>query len=314
MAMRLIVSRPLAARSDRRELNAQAASGPAICCWPQRAARAARSRTFLRDVAPILNKAGCTSGPCHGAAKGKNGFKLSLRGYDPQFDYEALLYDLSRPPLQSRRSRAQPDARQADAAGRRMAAACVSRRTRATTRRSIDWIAAGRAVRRSREGCSHAARRRAARNLHEEAGRDGDGEGDGALRRRHHARCDRETRPSRAMFPMSRRSTDAIGQRARAWAKPRCWFGIRASSSTIPVTVLNPKPGFAWKPLPQHNYIDQLIDAKLQKLKIQPSAADRRCGVPAARIARSDGPAADARRGAGLSGRRHAVAAEAQRR
>ena len=51
--------------------------------------------TFLRDVAPILNKVGCTSGPCHGAAKGKNGFKLSLRGYDPQFDYEALLYDLS---------------------------------------------------------------------------------------------------------------------------------------------------------------------------------------------------------------------------
>src|SRR5271169_4114702 len=51
--------------------------------------------TFLRDIAPILNKAGCTSGTCHGAAKGKNGFKLSLRGYDPQFDYEALLYDLS---------------------------------------------------------------------------------------------------------------------------------------------------------------------------------------------------------------------------
>ena len=51
--------------------------------------------TFLRDVAPILNKVGCTAGACHGAAKGKNGFKLSLRGYDPQFDYEALLYDLS---------------------------------------------------------------------------------------------------------------------------------------------------------------------------------------------------------------------------
>src|SRR5690242_6435120 len=50
---------------------------------------------FLRDVAPIMNKVGCTSGPCHGAAKGKNGFKLSLRGYDPQFDYKALLYDLS---------------------------------------------------------------------------------------------------------------------------------------------------------------------------------------------------------------------------
>ena len=42
---------------------------------------------------------------------------------------------------------------------------------------------------------------------------------------------------------------------------------------TLPVTVLNPKPGFAWKQLPQHNYIDQLIDAKLQALKIQPSPA-----------------------------------------
>src|SRR5262245_53117031 len=51
--------------------------------------------TFLRDVAPILNKVGCTAGACHGAAKGKNGFKLSLRGYDPRFDYEALLYDLA---------------------------------------------------------------------------------------------------------------------------------------------------------------------------------------------------------------------------
>src|SRR4051812_1726247 len=59
------------------------------------AAAEAPKVTFLRDVAPILNKVGCTSGTCHGAAKGKNGFKLSLRGYDPQFDYEALLYDLS---------------------------------------------------------------------------------------------------------------------------------------------------------------------------------------------------------------------------
>jgi hypothetical protein len=41
----------------------------------------------------------------------------------------------------------------------------------------------------------------------------------------------------------------------------------------VPVTVVNPKPGFAWKPLPQHNYIDQHIDAKLQRMKIQPSPA-----------------------------------------
>src|SRR6266581_600168 len=51
--------------------------------------------SFVRDIMPVLNKTGCTSGPCHGGAKGKNGFKLSLRGYDPEFDYRAIIHDLS---------------------------------------------------------------------------------------------------------------------------------------------------------------------------------------------------------------------------
>ncbi len=50
---------------------------------------------FVRDVEPLLSKAGCNAGTCHGSAKGKNGFKLSLRGYDPDFDYQALVNDLS---------------------------------------------------------------------------------------------------------------------------------------------------------------------------------------------------------------------------
>ena len=51
--------------------------------------------SFVKDVMPVLNKTGCTSGPCHGSAKGKNGFKLSLRGYDPEADYRAIVHDLS---------------------------------------------------------------------------------------------------------------------------------------------------------------------------------------------------------------------------
>ncbi len=50
---------------------------------------------FVRDVEPVLSKAGCNAGTCHGSAKGKNGFKLSLRGYDPEFDYQSLINDLS---------------------------------------------------------------------------------------------------------------------------------------------------------------------------------------------------------------------------
>jgi hypothetical protein len=42
-----------------------------------------------------MTKMGCNSGPCHGAAAGKNGFKLSLRGYDPEADHQALTREAS---------------------------------------------------------------------------------------------------------------------------------------------------------------------------------------------------------------------------
>ncbi len=48
---------------------------------------------FLRDVNPVLNQLGCSSGPCHGSKDGKGGFKLSLRGYDPEFDVRSLVDD-----------------------------------------------------------------------------------------------------------------------------------------------------------------------------------------------------------------------------
>ncbi len=49
---------------------------------------------FVRDVNPLLSRLGCNAGMCHGAQKGKNGFKLSLRGYDPLEDVRALSDDL----------------------------------------------------------------------------------------------------------------------------------------------------------------------------------------------------------------------------
>jgi hypothetical protein len=45
---------------------------------------------FVGDVVPIFSKLGCNNGGCHGKASGQNGFKLSLLGFDPRFDYEAL--------------------------------------------------------------------------------------------------------------------------------------------------------------------------------------------------------------------------------
>ncbi len=50
-------------------------------------ARAETLPSFRNDVLPVLSKAGCNTGGCHGALAGKGGFRLSLFGYDPEADY-----------------------------------------------------------------------------------------------------------------------------------------------------------------------------------------------------------------------------------
>jgi hypothetical protein len=47
-------------------------------------------RSFRNEVQPVLTKFGCNSGACHGAAAGKNGFRLSLRAYAPEVDFSVI--------------------------------------------------------------------------------------------------------------------------------------------------------------------------------------------------------------------------------
>ncbi|PYL00886.1 MAG: hypothetical protein DME19_03600 [Verrucomicrobia bacterium] len=49
-----------------------------------------RTVSFRNEVVAVLSKAGCSAGTCHGNKNGKGGFKLSLRGQDPDVDYIAL--------------------------------------------------------------------------------------------------------------------------------------------------------------------------------------------------------------------------------
>ena len=47
--------------------------------------------SFRHEVMPVLSRAGCNAGACHGYSLGKNGFKLSLRGADPEPDYAGIV-------------------------------------------------------------------------------------------------------------------------------------------------------------------------------------------------------------------------------
>ncbi len=239
---------------------------------PVAQARAAGSEpvTFLRDVAPILNKVGCTAGTCHGAAKGKNGFKLSLRGYDPQLDYEALLYDLAgrrfnRADPGKSLMLAKPSLEVAHGGGRRFAKDSDYYKT------IYAWIAQGvpfgdpaketvaelrtepKEIFMTRPG--ETASFKVVARYQDDQTRD----------------VTRETTIESNVPDVASVESDTAIIRGERVGEATLLVRYQGTFGAIPVTVLNPKPGFVWKPLPQHNYIDRLVDAKLERLKIQPS-------------------------------------------
>jgi hypothetical protein len=58
-------------------------------------AKIVRPISFRLDVMPVFMRSGCNVGGCHGAARGKDGFHLTLFGYDAATDYQSLTHQLS---------------------------------------------------------------------------------------------------------------------------------------------------------------------------------------------------------------------------
>ncbi len=234
-----------------------------------RASAQAREITFLRDVTPVLNKVGCTSGPCHGAAKGKNGFKLSLRGYDPEFDYRALLYDLSgrrfnrSDPARSLML-AKPTQQVAHGGGLRFDIGSRYYRT------ILNWISAGVPY-----GDPARDRPRRIEVIPSEIVQSRPGLEQQMIVLAHYG--DDSVRDVTREAILASNAATIAEVDARGLLK-----GVRKGEAavlvryegrfvTVPVTILDPRPGFAFTALPQNNYIDELIDAKLKRVKIQPS-------------------------------------------
>lgn len=53
-----------------------------------------RPISFKLDVMPVFMRTGCNTGSCHGAARGKDGFRLSLFGFDPDGDHFRLTHEI----------------------------------------------------------------------------------------------------------------------------------------------------------------------------------------------------------------------------
>jgi hypothetical protein len=222
---------------------------------------------FVRDVLPFLSKTGCNQGTCHGAQQGRKGFKLSLRGYDPLFDYRALVDDVSG----RRFNRAQPAESLMllkPTQGVPHEGGFLFDEESRAYRTLAQWIA---------EGCQYSETPRPHRleviprdPLLEQTGQKQQLQviahfPDGASRD-----VTREAIFESSNFEVA--TVSAAGQvKAVRRGEASVLVKYEGAYENVTVTVLGARTGFAWTPSPEHNFIDQHVNRKLERLKILPS-------------------------------------------
>lgn len=238
---------------------------------PVKVERAAEARaiSFKLDVMPVWMKSGCNTGSCHGAARGKDGFRLSLFGFDPDGDYLRLTRELPG----RRIDLAVPDASLVieksigvvpHTGGKRFD------RDSELCNTVIEWIAAG---------CPRDPGDLPTCIGLEIYPRDGVLDGEGATqvvtaRARYSDGSDRDV-SSLALYLSNNETSAAISPEGVITAGSRGEAFVMARFATFTVgshyVVLPKNLVYEDTPKPQLNYIDELVNAKLKKLRINPS-------------------------------------------
>jgi hypothetical protein len=225
--------------------------------------------SFVKDVMPALNKAGCTSGPCHGSAKGKNGFKLSLRGYDPEADYRAIVHELSG----RRFNRTEPEQSLIllkPSMGVPHGGGLRFEPGQPYYQAILEWI---------RQGCEFGDPVAAQVTKLEVQPPETTFEKQGKQQLKvtaHYADGSTRDVTRDAQYTSNTpvvANIDDNGQiQTEREGEAAMLVRYEGKLSVVPVTVLTERPGFAWKALPEANYIDRFINTKLQRVKVLPSA------------------------------------------
>lgn len=220
---------------------------------------------FISEVNPILSKVGCNQGTCHGSQAGKNGFKLSLRGYDSVYDYRALVDDISG----RRFNRSEPSQ-----------SLMLLKPTQGVPHEGgflfdeesryykvlEQWIA---------EGCNYKAD--AARVEKIEIypptpllQRRGDQQqlivfatySDGTTRD-----VTRESVFETSNFEVATVSKQGLISAVRR-GEAAALVRFEGNYAAAPISILGNREGYQWTPAEEYNYIDALVNAKLQRMKI----------------------------------------------
>jgi Protein of unknown function (DUF1553)/Protein of unknown function (DUF1549) len=225
--------------------------------------------SFRHEFIAALNVGGCNAGACHGTPSGKGGFKLSLRGYDPAADYLTL----TREAFNRRTDRSDPDASLIllKAMGKVPHEGGQRYRPEAVPEQAIrTWLAEG-----LQEDPTAAATPTGATIL------------PGSRVLKAPARfqqlsvmakfSDGSTRDVTRLTVFTSSDTAVADVNVNGLAEFRQAGEVAILCryldimETVRLTYLEPRPGFVWKDVPESNYVDKPVFAKLKMLSIPPS-------------------------------------------
>jgi hypothetical protein len=239
-----------------------------------RATDQASTPDFVQDIVPVLTRAGCNSGACHGALAGKGGLKLSLRGYAPGADWFAI----TRQALGRRIDLARPDDSLLLQKATRGLPHGGGRRFESDTdeyRRIRAWIAAGAA-----DGDPARPPMTALEVYPPRARlRPGDAHGLVAVARYADGRVEDVTPWAR--FNSSAESVATVDEfgavRVAGPGEAAMTVGFGTMVATMTVTVPHDRPAVDFSASPRHNFIDDHVVRKLDELRLpaSPLADDR---------------------------------------
>jgi hypothetical protein len=225
--------------------------------------------SFVRDVMPVMAKTGCNAGLCHGAAKGKNGFKLSLRGYDPEYDYHALIDDISG----RRFNRAQPKESLMllkPTQGAAHQGGLVFEENSRYYSLFYKWIAEG-----VKSDTATAKRANRIEVLPDAPKISLPGETQQLIVLAHYPDGSTRDVTREAVFTSTMPETATITPDGKVTAVRRGEVSVlvryEGNYAADGMTVIGDRTGYKWVGQPQLNYIDKLVDDKLQRIKAIPS-------------------------------------------
>jgi hypothetical protein len=228
-----------------------------------------RPISFNLDVMPVFMKAGCNSGGCHGSARGKDGFRLSLFGFDPDGDY----FRLTRENIGRRINLALPEESLMIEKGLGKVPHGGGERFKVDSelcKTLMRWLEAGV----PKDG-TNLPKVVSVEMMPKLAVLEGSNTTQRVtVRAKYSDGTDRDVTSLAVFFsnndPVARVSDDGVvkaGQRGEAYVT------ARFETHTVGAQMLVIPKGlkFQWPEVPENNYIDELVDAKLKKLRMTPS-------------------------------------------